>query len=98
VFRRVGYEQVAIAANLDAGVFDAFGPEGVWRHVQGQLHRAGYDCGDIDGIVGRRTMGALRASGFVGDVTAVAATAHGNALPDQPRAIWPVPEPFTPPV
>ena len=66
VVERRGYEEAAIAAVLETGQNEAFPACGTTRHIQGQLHRAGYDCGSIDGVFGAKTEGALHASGYRG--------------------------------
>jgi len=50
------------AAQLDVGKWD--GGRGTERLVQTHLHRIGYNVGAIDGIVGNKTQGALRAAGM----------------------------------
>jgi hypothetical protein len=50
------------AAQLDVGKWE--GGRGTERLVQCHLHRIGYNVGAIDGIVGNKTQGALRAAGM----------------------------------
>ena len=64
VVTRRGYEEAAIGAVLCTGDNSAFVACGSVRRIQSQLHRAGYDCGKIDGVFGPLTEAALYASGF----------------------------------
>lgn len=61
---RLGYEQAAMCACLDIGegreVFERYEQ----RCIQAQLHRAGFNVGDVDGYLGKRTKAALNASGI----------------------------------
>jgi hypothetical protein len=88
VVERRGYEEAAIAATLETGQNEAFPACGTTRHIQGQLHRAGYDCGAIDGVFGAKTEGAIYASGYRGiysDTGRVIAHLHGLASSDIQR-------------
>jgi len=60
-YERLGYSAAAMAACLDAGHGGYRRDEE--RALQAQLHRAGYDVGKIDGILGAKTQAALKASG-----------------------------------
>jgi hypothetical protein len=67
VLVRRGYTEAATAAVLDIGDVGqadrAWGVEGALiRCVQSHLHRAGYDCGAIDGLAGRNTLAAMAAA------------------------------------
>jgi hypothetical protein len=66
VVERRGYEEAAIGAVLETGQNDAFPACGLHRRIQSQLHRAGYDVGAIDGLMGAKTTGGLYASGYRG--------------------------------
>jgi hypothetical protein len=66
VVERRGYEEAAIGAVLETGQNDAFPACGSIRRIQSQLHRAGYDVGGIDGMMGAKTEGGLYASGYRG--------------------------------
>lgn len=57
-FERLGYSQAAMAATLDIGEFGRYSNARV-RLLQAQMHRAGYDVGAIDGLLGRKTVGNL---------------------------------------
>lgn len=84
---RVGYEGAAIAAAQDAGQ----GEEGsaVWRRAQGGLQRAGYDVGDIDGSVGKRTEAGLAAAGWRGPLSdSQGVVAFVDSLPSSPTVLW----------
>lgn len=86
VRERVGYESTAIAAAADVGNGE---PDGGWRRIQGGLQRAGYDCGQVDGMVGRKTEGALYGSGYQGlysDIQRIAR--HVDALPSSATKRW----------
>jgi hypothetical protein len=58
---RRGYAEAAMAAALDIGL-KVYG-HNAERCIQAQLHRAGYDVGAIDGIIGARTKAGLVACG-----------------------------------
>lgn len=60
----VAYSSIACAAQLEVGSWR--GDRTLERSVQSQLHRLGFPCGPIDGIVGDRTLVALRAAGCGG--------------------------------
>jgi hypothetical protein len=66
VVERRGYEEAAVGAVLETGQNDAFPACGSVRRIQSQLHRAGYDVGAIDGMMGGKTEGGLYASGYRG--------------------------------
>lgn len=86
VQERAGYESAAVAAAADVGNGET---DAGWRRVQGQLHRAGYHVGTVDGVAGGKTKGALTASGFKGDLNNIASVvAHVDALPDSAQTIW----------
>lgn len=83
---RIGYEQTAICAAADVGNGE---PDSGWRRIQGGLHRAGYDCGEADGLKGRKTEGALHGSGYAGlysDIERI--TRHVDALPSSATKRW----------
>lgn len=52
------------AAQCDVGTWE--GNREIERFVQAQLHRIGYNCGPVDGIIGNSTEAALRGSGYFG--------------------------------
>lgn len=84
VLARRGYPETAMAACLDVGVTAPFTrPPG--QCLQAQLHRAGYDVGVIDGIVGKRTQAALAESG-VGSACRDPEVLY--ALPDSATTLW----------
>jgi len=56
-----GYETAAICANLDVG--NTTLPRSDARWIQAQLHRAGFDVGDVDGYLGPRTEAGLGLAG-----------------------------------
>ena len=58
------WESVAAAAQSDVGMWQ--GSKAVERFVQAQLHRLGFHCGLVDGIIGHRTTQALNALGIKG--------------------------------
>lgn len=57
VYDRLGYEQAMLAASLLVG--HAAEWQSDQRVVQALLHRAGYDVGEIDGVIGPRTVRGL---------------------------------------
>lgn len=63
VFARLNYEQAAMAACLDIGEVGSF-PQARERAIQAHLHRTGYDVGDIDGLIGKRSLAGLTALGI----------------------------------
>ena len=69
----LAWPSVCAAAQSDVGVWA--GSKVMERFVQSQLHRIGFNCGAIDGIIGKRTTSALAASGI--------ATAPMESIADQ---------------
>ena len=64
---RLGYEQAAMGATLDVLPLEEsthLFPRAQERLLQAQLHRAGYDVGDIDGYLGIKTEKGLTAAGL----------------------------------
>jgi hypothetical protein len=55
-----GWPAFCCAAQLDVGKWE--GPRPTERLVQAHLHRIGFPVGPIDGILGNKTQGALRAA------------------------------------
>jgi len=53
----LAWPSVCCAAQVDVGVWQ--GDKEETRFVQAQLHRAGRNCGPIDGVVGQRTAAAI---------------------------------------
>lgn len=67
--------------------------EGTWggdrvleRKVQAHLHRLGVHCGPVDGEIGERTLGCLRALGFGGLPLTDALSRLEKLNPPKPRA------------
>ena len=58
------WPSLCCAAQVDVGRWE--GTRTAERVVQAQLHRLGVPCGAVDGVVGERTLGALRALGVQG--------------------------------
>lgn len=58
------WPSLCAAAQVDAGVWG--GDKPVERFVQAQLHRLGVSCGPVDGVVGGRTLAALKSLGLGG--------------------------------
>ena len=58
------WPSLCAAAQVDAGTWG--GDKPVERFVQAQLHRLGVSCGRVDGIVGGRTLAALKSLGLGG--------------------------------
>lgn len=55
-----GFPSFSCAAQLAVGMWE--GGRGTERLVQAHLHRIGYNVGPVDGILGNKTQGALRAA------------------------------------
>lgn len=85
VAARRGTEEAAIAAAQDVANGEVPG-EGL--RLQGGLHRAGYDVGEIDGIVGARTLGALTAAAYRGPADASHRIGYVDALPTATEYRW----------
>jgi hypothetical protein len=84
---KIGYEGAAIAAAQDIANGEVPAEE---RRLQGGLHRAGYDVGAVDGVVGRTTRAGLAASGYQGaEGDLAAAVAHVDRLPTATAYLWP---------
>jgi len=62
VYDRLGYKDAAMCACLDIGVA-AYGRDRE-RLIQSQLHRAGYDVGEVDGWIGAKTHRGIEAAGL----------------------------------
>jgi hypothetical protein len=58
------WPSLCAAAQVDAGVWG--GDKPTERFVQAQLHRLGVSCGPVDGVVGGRTLAALKSLGLGG--------------------------------
>lgn len=96
VYDRLGYEQAAICAALDTGVdiYDRW----EWKFIQAQLHRAGYDCGEVDGWPGSesalegklsKTRRALQAAGLLcRAVNPERLFKAVSDLPSSPKVVW----------
>lgn len=67
VMKRLGYEQWALCGAILVGHGDLSGYDPV---IQALLCRAGYDIGKIDGVIGAKTLAALKAALPGVDVTA----------------------------
>lgn len=89
VLDRLGYEQAAICAVLDVGMWGPFtaAPQ---RFLQAQLHRAGYNIGAIDGLVGPKTLSGARHAGIPAGPVAMMAELS-TKLRDSERQKWPLP-------
>lgn len=55
-----GWPAFCCAAQLEVGKWE--GPRGLERMVQAHLHRLGFNVGALDGVIGPKTQGALRAA------------------------------------
>ena len=85
VYERLGYLQAAMGAVMDIGVGrDVYANYGM-RFVQAHLQRAGYDVGDIDGLVGRKTKGGLAQAGLTYGTEMYAGVV---ALESAPALVW----------
>ena len=73
------WSSLCCAAQLDVGRWE--GDRFHERLLQANLHRAGYSCGPVDGVVGEHTLAALRQTPLAGLPVAQAALA-AVALPD----------------
>lgn len=85
VKERRGYSEACMAMCLDAGLGDGLYPQAPQRALQAQLHRVGQDIGAIDGVIGQRTLGALKSLGLPPTATAadlfVLPTSKYNVIP-----------------
>jgi hypothetical protein len=52
------------AAQADVGAWE--GSHQTERYIQGHLHRLGYNCGAVDGLVGNSVVASLKAAGMSG--------------------------------
>ena len=69
----VAWESVCTAAQVDVGTWQGDRP--IERYVQAQLHRLGFPCGPVDGVINDRTLSSMRALGLMGmTLTGVAET------------------------
>lgn len=57
-----GWPAFCCAGQLDVGTWE--GPRATERLVQAHLHRIGYNVGPIDGVLGNKTQGGLKAAGL----------------------------------
>lgn len=55
-----GFPSFCCAAQIDVGRWE--GGRGTERLVQAHLHRLGYNVGPIDGVIGNKTQGGIRAA------------------------------------
>jgi hypothetical protein len=86
VYDRLGYKDGAMCAALDIGV-DCYGRD-FERLVQSQLHRAGYDVGEVDGWAGKKTKAGLKKAGL-GSVEELKKNAKPLfSLPSKSCAVW----------
>lgn len=60
----VAWPSLCAAAQVDVGTWQ--GGRDTEVFVQAQLHRLGFPCGPVDGIIGNRTTAAMRALGLQG--------------------------------
>jgi len=58
----LAWPSMCCAAQVDVGVWE--GDKPTERFVQAQVHRAGVNCGNIDGVIGPRTIRALQILGL----------------------------------
>lgn len=72
---------VAMCACLDVGQGEGALTKPRERFVQAQLHRAGYDVGDVDGDLGPNTFAGLTLAGVADDAALIA---NVIALPSSP--------------
>lgn len=85
VYDRLGYSQTALAACLDIGAMRVT-VQAREKAIQAHLHRAGYDCGDIDGLIGRRSATAMSLAGIS---TTIRGQQYAEAveLPSSPKLL-----------
>ncbi len=59
---RTSYRQASVGALLDLGLTREW--QGFWKQktIQANLQRAGFDCGEIDGMIGPKTRAAIVAA------------------------------------
>ena len=58
----LAWPSVCAAAQTDVGTWEGDNPD--QRFVQGQLHRIGKNVGDVDGVIGARTIEAMSSLGL----------------------------------
>lgn len=73
------WSSLCCAAQLDVGRWE--GDRVPERTLQAHLHRVGHPCGPVNGVVGERTLNAMRGSPVAGLAVAQAASAAAE-LPD----------------
>lgn len=89
VYDRLGYKDAAMCACLDIGI-EIYGRDS-WRFVQAQLHRAGFDVGEVDGRYGSKTESALTEAGLAapsGNTCSEALMREVGRLPSSSRTLW----------
>ena len=85
VYDRLGYAAAAMCAALDLGLGEEVFDHASGRALQAQLHRAGYDVGKVDGIIGKNTKRALAVAMLPETITDPAAL---FGLPSSAVPIW----------
>ena len=78
------WASLCCAAQLDVGRWG--GDRVPERTLQAHLHRIGYPCGPVDGVVGERVLAAVRRTSLAGLPVAQAASAAAS-LPDLTPAV-----------
>jgi hypothetical protein len=73
------WPSICAAAQSDVGKWE--GPKPTEHLIQTNLHRLGVGCGPVDGVVGERTLGALRAMGLGGVSSESSVEALATLLP-----------------
>lgn len=89
-YDRLGYGQAAMCAVLDLGHGIALYSRPWKRWVQAQIHRAGQDIGDVDGLWGKRTRGGAEALGverLLGERIALSEALCALITPPQPSSV-----------
>jgi|GEM_PF-1848663 len=83
----VAWPSFCCAAQIDVGRWE--GGRTMERLVQAHLHRLGYNVGPLDGIVGNKTQGALRAANLHSKSMTEVAEHIVNLSPEVPREFEP---------
>jgi len=82
-----GWPGFCAAAQIDVGTWE--GARATERMVQARLHLLGYNVGAVDGIVGNKTQGALRAAGMHSMPMSDVARKIATMVPRRPATLDP---------
>lgn len=79
----LAWPSMTCAAQVDVGTWG--GDKPIERFVQAQLHRLGAHCGPVDGIIGERTLAAIKYLGLGGPLTDIAAQLKDREAQPEPE-------------